>query len=84
MSNPINSSPTEPTGPTAPVAAPERPGPRVGGIVWGGIVVVLCVLMIVTRQAGLNLDPGQTAMWLLFGAGAALVAGGVASIVRRR
>lgn len=57
---------------------------RVGSIVWGAIVVVVGVLMIAARQAGLSLDAGQTAMWVLFGAGLAMVLGGAVSIMRRR
>jgi len=57
---------------------------RVGTVVWGAVVVALGILIIVTRQAGLYLDAGQTAIWLLFGAGAAMVAGGAVNLLRRK
>ncbi|POH74177.1 hypothetical protein [Arthrobacter glacialis] len=57
---------------------------RVGTIVWGAVVVALGILIILTRQAGLSLDAGQTAIWLLFGAGVAMVAGGAINLLRRK
>ncbi|MCU6479247.1 LPXTG-motif cell wall-anchored protein [Arthrobacter silviterrae] len=57
---------------------------RVGTLVWGAVVVVLGILVIASRQAGLRLDTGQTAMWLLFGAGLAMVAGGAVSVLRKK
>lgn len=57
---------------------------RAGTMVWGAVVVVIGVLVIITRQAGLQLDAGQTSMWLLFGAGLAMVAGGAVNVLRRK
>jgi LPXTG-motif cell wall-anchored protein len=57
---------------------------RLGTLVWGAVVVVLGILVIITRQAGLRLDTGQAAMWLLFGAGLAMVAGGAVSVLRKK
>ncbi|MGA7205447.1 MAG: hypothetical protein WBX27_12545 [Specibacter sp.] len=57
---------------------------RVGTIVWGAVVVALGILVILTRQAGLALDAGQTAIWLLFGAGVAMVAGGAVNVFRKK
>ncbi|WP_287932634.1 hypothetical protein [Arthrobacter sp.] len=61
-----------------------RPPVRVGTLVWGAVVVVIGILVLVTRQAGLPLDTGQTSMWLLFGAGLAMVAGGAVNVLRRK
>ncbi|MHA7268246.1 hypothetical protein [Arthrobacter sp. HLT1-20] len=79
------SNPTEPLEFPDVVKHPE-PGKhpvRVGTIVWGAVVVALGTLIILTRQAGLSLDAGQTAIWLLFGAGVAMVAGGAINLLRR-
>lgn len=57
---------------------------RVGTIVWGAVVVVLGVLVILSRATGLSLPPGQTAMWLLFGAGVAMVVGGAIQLLTRK
>jgi predicted phage tail protein len=62
----------------------EKHPMRVGTIVWGAVVLALGTLIILTRQAGLHLDAGQTAIWLLFGAGVAMVAGGAINLLRRK
>ncbi len=67
-----------------PAPAGPRPSVRVGTLVWGAIVVVIGALVLVTRQAGLHLDTGQASMWLLFGAGLAMVAGGTVNVLRRK
>lgn len=87
-------TPTEPimSYPTEPLAfiddekhSPQGKHPvRVGTIVWGAVVVALGILVILTRQAGLALDAGQTAIWLLFGAGVAMVAGGAVNVFRKK
>lgn len=63
---------------------PTRHPVRIGTLVWGVIVVAIGVLVILTRQAGLGLAPGQIAMWLLFGAGVAMVAGGAINLAVRK
>lgn len=80
------SNPTEPLDFLNDSKAPEpgRHPVRVGTIVWGAVVLVLGILIIVTRQAGLNLDAGATVIWLLFGAGLAMVAGGAVNLLRRK
>ncbi|MEO6529630.1 MAG: hypothetical protein ABI563_00180 [Specibacter sp.] len=85
------SNPTEPLEIPDVVKHPEPGNPtaragtvRVGTIVWGAVVVALGTLIILTRQAGLSLDAGQTAIWLLFGAGVAMVAGGAVNLLRRK
>lgn len=67
-------------------AAPAEPTHpvRAGTMVWGAVVVVIGVLVIITRQSGLQLDTGQASMWLLFGAGLAMVAGGAVNVLRRK
>ncbi len=62
----------------------EKPQMRVGTMVWGAVVLVLGILLIIVRQAGLELDAGQTAMWLLLGAGVAMIAGGAVHLLRRK
>lgn len=91
MSNPTEplEFPNRPEGPDVvkhpkPGSRPAKEGTvRVGTIVWGAVVVALGTLIILTRQAGLSLDAGQTAIWLLFGAGVAMVAGGAINLLRR-
>ena len=65
-------------------APPARHPLRVGTLVWGAVVVVLGILVIVVNQAGLSLDAGQTAMWLLLGAGVAMVAGGAINLLQHK
>ncbi|WP_258066562.1 hypothetical protein [Arthrobacter sp. GMC3] len=80
---------SNPTEPLAFLDDQKHPAPashpvRVGTIVWGAVVVALGILVILTRQAGLSLDAGQTAIWLLLGAGAAMVAGGAVNLFRKK
>ncbi|MDJ0317014.1 MULTISPECIES: hypothetical protein [Arthrobacter] len=63
---------------------PARHPVRVGTLVWGAVVLVLGTLIILTRQAGIFLDAGQTSMWLLLGAGVAMVAGGSVKLLRKK
>lgn len=91
MSNPTEPIPTEPF-PTSQPGMPdvlkhlesEGQTVRVGTIVWGAVVIALGILVILIRQAGLQLDAGETAMWLLFGAGLAMVAGGTVNLLRKK
>ena len=91
MSNPTEPIPTEPF-PTSHPGMPdvlkrlesEGQTVRVGTIVWGAVVIALGILVILIRQAGLQLDAGETAMWLLFGAGLAMVAGGTVNLLRKK
>ncbi|PYG99614.1 hypothetical protein CVV67_14890 [Arthrobacter stackebrandtii] len=87
--------PTEPfnshAAPGTPAAERQEPATRpaghtlrVGTMVWGAVVVALGILVIVVNQAGLNLDAAQTAMWLLLGAGVAMVAGGAVNLLQRK
>lgn len=64
--------------------AAKKPPLRVGTMVWGATVLVLGVLLITVRQAGLVLDAGQTAIWLLLGTGVAMIASGVVHLLRRK
>ncbi|MEV8183838.1 hypothetical protein [Specibacter sp. NPDC078692] len=96
MSNPTEPIPTEPIPsgpfPTSNLGMPdvlkhlesEGQTVRVGTIVWGAVVIALGILVILIRQAGLQLDAGETAMWLLFGAGLAMVAGGTVNLLRKK
>ena len=57
---------------------------RVGTIVWGAVVLVAGILLILATQLDLNLDAGLTTMWLLLGAGVAMVAGGAVNLLQRK
>lgn len=71
---------TEPSAVTRAVRHPAR----VGTIVWGAVVLVAGILLILSSQLDLRLDAGLTVMWLLLGAGVAMVAGGAANLLRKR
>lgn len=80
--------PTESLNVTADAASAQQTKParhpaRVGTIVWGAVVVVLAVLIIIASRTGLDLDARLTAMWLLLGAGVAMVAGGAIKLLRK-
>ena len=68
------------------VAEPPEASPpvRVGTVVWGLIVAVLGTLIIIARQASIQLDPTLVTIWLLLGAGLAMVTGGIVSAAARR
>ncbi|AIY01751.1 hypothetical protein ART_2152 [Arthrobacter sp. PAMC 25486] len=69
--------------PSAVPGAVRHPA-RVGTIVWGAVVLVAGILVILSSQLDLRLDAGLTVMWLLLGAGVAMVAGGAANLLRKR
>lgn len=77
---------TETPAAAEPPAVPEavRHPARVGTIVWGAVVLVAGILLILSSQLDLRLDAGLTVMWLLLGAGVAMVAGGAANLLRKR
>lgn len=62
----------------------HRAPARVGTVVWGAVVVLIATLIIVSSQLELSLDAAQTAMWLLLGAGVAMVAGGAVNLFRKK
>ncbi|WP_427015329.1 hypothetical protein ACQCSX_10790 [Pseudarthrobacter sp. P1] len=64
--------------------ADRKPLPLVGTVVWGLVLAFLALLTIVVRQSGIVLDLGQTLIWLLLGAGLAMVVGGALSLGRRK
>ncbi|WP_035750187.1 hypothetical protein [Arthrobacter sp. 35W] len=80
----LDTSTFDDAGFTKTAAEPESPSPLVGTMVWGLVLAALAVLTIVARQAGLVLDLGQILIWLLLGAGVAMVVGGAASLARRK
>ena len=80
MNNPTVPLPSQDPEAATPTSHPAR----VGTIVWGAVVLVLGILIIVMNQAGLDLDAGQTAMWLLLGAGVAMVAGGAVKLLSKK
>ncbi len=57
---------------------------RVGTVVWGAVVLVMGLLIILSTQLNLDLNAGLTAMWLLLGAGVAMLAGGVIDLIRKK
>lgn len=69
---------------TTPVTRAVRHPARVGTMVWGVVVLLAGALLILSSQLDLNLDAGLTAMWLLLGAGVAMVAGGIVHLLRRK
>ena len=81
---PLNPSQESGTNATTAATASGRGPVRVGTVVWGAVVVALAVLIMLSSQLGLHLDAGLTAMWLLLGAGVAMVAGGAVHLLRRR
>lgn len=70
-------------GPAAEPPEASRPV-RIGTVVWGLIVAVLGSLMVIARQTSIQLDPGQVTIWVLLGAGLAMVIGGIATAATRR
>lgn len=87
----------EPVGPeqeptTNPTLAPTPPADvvlekhpvRMGTVVWGALIVALGLLLLTIRQTNIEIDPAQTAMWLLLGAGVMMVAGGAVHIFRKK
>jgi hypothetical protein len=40
--------------------------------------------MVIARQTSIQLDPGQVTIWVLLGAGLAMVIGGIATAATRR
>lgn len=79
----VDSETPEHQNPTA-AERPARHHARVGTIVWGGVVLVAGILLILATQVDLDLDAGLTTMWLLLGAGVAMVAGGAVNLLRRK
>lgn len=77
----FHSKDAEPDGPNA---EPVRHPIRVGTVVWGAVIATLALLIILSSQLRLELDAGLTAMWVLLGAGVAMVAGGAVNLLRRR
>lgn len=70
--------------PVASHEAAKRPSPRVGTMVWGAVVIAVAALVVIARMTSIQLDPAMTAMWILLGAGLAMVAGGAAYVLRKR
>ena len=80
MNSPTVPLPSQDPEATTPTGHPAR----VGTIVWGAVVVVIGLLVILGSQLNLDLDAGQTAMWLLLGAGVAMVAGGAVKLLGKK
>lgn len=70
---------------TTPDARPRtgRRAIRVGTVVWG-LVVAVCGVLALAVAGGANVDGGTVAIFVLAGAGVALVAGSIVTGVRRR
>lgn len=82
--NPVPGPETQSTDESSGVTGAGRHPARVGTMVWGAVVLVAGVLIILSSQLDINLDPGLTAMWLLLGAGAAMVAGGAVKLLHKK
>ena len=65
------------------VAEPEHRPLRVGTIVWGLVLAALAGLILAVQLTGIQLDAGMVLLGVLIGAGAALVAGGLISVLGR-
>ncbi|MFJ6279762.1 hypothetical protein [Arthrobacter subterraneus] len=57
--------------------------PRAGTIIWGGLAMVIGLLVLAGELTGLVLDPVLVFMVLLISTGAALIVGGILSMNRR-
>ncbi|WP_115790312.1 hypothetical protein [Arthrobacter silvisoli] len=56
-----------------------EPGPRVGTVVWGLVIVALAALIIVSKLGLIALNGDYVLIGLMIGAGAALIIGGLVS-----
>ncbi|GAB4099370.1 hypothetical protein [Sinomonas halotolerans] len=65
-------------------AVAQRPGPAVGTIVWGAVVMAAGALMLADRLGWLDVEPGYAAAGILLLAGVGLVVGGLLSARRTR
>lgn len=66
-----------------PEAESEHRPLRVGTIVWGLVLAALGGLILAVQLTGLQLDAGMVLLGVLIGAGAALVVGGLISVLGR-
>lgn len=57
----------------------EKPGSRVGTVVWGLTIVALAALIIVAKLGVVALNGTYVLIGVMIGAGAALVVGGILS-----
>ncbi|KAB1662853.1 hypothetical protein [Pseudoclavibacter sp. CFCC 13611] len=68
----------------APVQAPGRPGPRIGTVVWGLIVIVAAVLVVASLTLPFTIDPTIAIISVLIGFGALLIIGGIWAAISQR
>ncbi|WP_225217243.1 YrzE family protein [Arthrobacter pullicola] len=66
-----------------PEPEPEHRPLRVGTIVWGLVLAALGGLILAVQLTGIRLDAGMVLLGVLIGAGAALVVGGLISVLGR-
>ena len=71
------------TGQHRPLTSPADSTARVGTIVWGLVVLALAILIIISQLGLVVLNGTYVLIVLRFGAGAALVIGGLLSARRR-
>ncbi|WP_245413345.1 hypothetical protein [Arthrobacter celericrescens] len=57
----------------------QEPGPRVGTVVWGLVIVALAALIIISKLGLIALNANYVLIGLMIGAGAALIIGGLVS-----
>ncbi len=62
----------------------QAPGPRVGTVVWGLVIVALAALIIISKLGLVALNGNYVLIGLMIGAGAALVIGGLVSARSRK
>lgn len=73
-----------PTQMQTPVQAPGRPGPRIGTVVWGLIVIVAAVLVVASLTLPFTIDPTIAIISVLIGFGALLIIGGIWAAIGQR
>ena len=73
-----------PTQMQTPVQAPGRPGPRIGTVVWGLIVIVAAVLVVASLTLPFTIDPTIAIISVLIGFGALLIIGGIWAAISQR
>lgn len=72
-----------PSGAVPGVARSKSYPARAGTMVWGAVILATAVLIIISSQLNIALDPGLTAMWLLLGAGVVMVAAGAVNLLSK-
>ncbi|KAB1657521.1 hypothetical protein [Pseudoclavibacter sp. CFCC 11306] len=81
---PAAGAPAAPADAPTQVQAPGRPGPRIGTVVWGLIVIVAAVLVVASLTLPFTIDPTIAIISVLIGFGALLIIGGIWAAISQR